>query len=618
MSFQRFVVYLFLIIISINTFVFSQQIIKVPEWTKQAIWYQIFPERFSNGDKNNDPKPEDMKGAWPYFIPKGWQVHPWKSDWYKLQPWEVKTGKDFYWNAGVRRYGGDLQGIINKLDYLKQLGVNAIYLNPIFESPSLHKYDAAMYHHVDNNFGPKPKKDVEIWSQENPGDPLTWKWTTADKLFLKLISECHKRDMKIIIDGVFNHTGTTFWAFQDIVKNQQSSKFKDWFTIKKWNDSNTKENEFEYAGWLGVKDLPEIREDENGIVIGPRKHIQAVVQRWMDPNGDGNPSDGIDGWRLDVAEMVNHKFWKEFRTWVKNINPEAYIVGEIWWDDWNKYKMMNAVPWLQGDEFDAVMNYRFARALKNFIVNKKEPIGPQGFIDSLQTLFKEYQSNNYYSLMNLLDSHDVERVPSMIVNPDILYDHGGNPGQTKNFDVRKPNKKEIEIQKLMVAVQFTLPGAPQIYYGDEAGMWGGDDPDCRKPMVWKDTKYENETTHPFGLPRPNDEVKFDDELFQWYKKMAIIRKANKTLSLGEIQFFVVDEIRKILAYKRELNKEKILVVVNNNENPNQITIKNSTFFNGKTDLFDLVKNKKIICSSDSFNLFLDPYQIVILKDVDIN
>lgn len=613
MSFQRFISYLFLIIISINTTVHSQNIIKVPEWSKQAVWYQIFPERFSNGDKSNDPKPIDLEGGWPYDVPSGWQIHPWTSDWYKLQPWESKNGHDFYWNAGVRRYGGDLQGIIDKLNYLQKLGITAIYLNPMFESPSLHKYDASMYHHVDNNFGPYPQKDVEIWSQENPNDPKSWEWTTADKLFLKLIDECHKRGMKIIIDGVFNHTGTTFWAFQDIVKNQQSSKFKDWYTIKKWDDPNTKENEFQYVGWLGVKDLPEIREDENGIVTGPKEHIHAVVQRWMDPNGDGNSSDGIDGWRLDVAEMVNHKFWKEFRSWVKNINPEAYIVGEIWWDDWKNYKMMNGEPWLQGDEFDAVMNYRFARALKNFIINKKESIGPQGFIDSLQTLFKEYQTENFYSLMNLLDSHDVERVPSMIVNPDLLYDHGGNPGQTKSFDVRKPNKKEREIQKLLVGVQFTLPGAPQIYYGDEAGMWGGDDPDCRKPMVWKELKYESEMSHPFGLPRQKDEVKFDDDLFQWYKKMATIRNENNALSLGEVQFHVVDEERKILAYKRTLNNETIFVVVNNNENSNQINIKYGSFLSRKTNFVDLVKNKKVVSNDDSFQLLLNPYQIVILK-----
>lgn len=607
---------LFVIITSLNSSAQLQQVQtldRVPAWTKQAIWYQIFPERFLNGDLSNDPKPDDMKGAWPYFVPEGWQNHPWTSDWYKLQPWEIKTGKDFYWNAGVRRYGGDLQGIINKLDYLKELGINAIYLNPIFESPSHHKYDASMYHHIDNNFGPDPKKDSEMWEQENPADPTTWKWTTADKLFLKLINECHKRGIKIILDGVFNHTGTTFWAFQDIVKNQQNSKYKDWYTIKSWDDPKTEANEFDYEGWLGIKDLPEIREDENGLVKGPREHIHEIVKRWMDPNGDGNPNDGIDGWRLDVAEMVNHNFWKEFRTWVKGINPNAYIVGEIWWEDWSKYKMMNASPWLKGDEFDAVMNYRFVRALKNFVINKKDPIGPQGLIDSLNTLYKDYPAENNYAMMNLLDSHDVERVPSMIVNPDLLYDHGGNPAQTKTFDVRKPNANERLIQKLIVGMQFTLPGAPQIYYGDEAGMWGGDDPDCRKPMVWKELKYETETTHPFGLPRPADEVKFDENIFKWYQKMVAIRNENKVLSLGEIKFYVFDEARKIMGYKREFKGESLFVIINNNPAINIVDLQKEKVFNEKNSWFDLVSKKKIKVKKDNSGIKLNPYQIMILK-----
>lgn len=599
-----------LLVLTISSLYAQNKSESVPAWAKMAIWYQIFPERFSNGDLSNDPKPNDMKGAWPYFVPDGWQNHPWASDWYKLQPWEVKTGKDFYWNAGVRRYGGDLQGIINKLDYLKQLGVNAIYLNPIFESPSLHKYDASMYHHIDNNFGPDPKKDSEMWEQENPNDPTTWKWTTADKLFLQLIKECHKRGMKIIIDGVFNHTGTQFWAFQDIVKNQQDSKYKNWFTIKTWDDSKTEANEFEYEGWLGVKDLPEIREDANGLVSGPRQHIQAIVQRWMDPNGDGNPNDGIDGWRLDVAEMVNHNFWKEFRTWVKGINPDAYIVGEIWWDDWSKYKMMNAAPWLKGDQFDAVMNYRFVRALKNFVINKKDQIGPQGLIDSLNTLYKEYPTENNYAMMNLLDSHDVERVSTMVVNPDLLYDHGGNPAQTKTFDVRKPTSQEREIQKLIVGMQFTLPGAPQIYYGDEVGMWGGDDPDCRKPMVWKELKFETETTHPFGLARPVDEVNFDDNIFKWYQKMVSIRKENKALSVGDIQFKVIDESKKTISYTRNYKNEKIIVIVNNNSSTIQVSLLSTDLKTGIAYL-DLVSGK--IFNSNKSMVGLKPYQVLILK-----
>src|SRR3972149_10449650 len=147
----------------------------VPQWAKKAVWHQIFPERFWNGDQSNDPTLDDIKGAWPYIRPANWKIHPWTSDWYKLQPWEEETGFNFYWNAGLRRYGGDLQGILDKLDYIQDLGINAIYLNPLFESPSLHKYDASMYHHIDNNFGPNPNKDKEIWQLEDPSDPATWK-----------------------------------------------------------------------------------------------------------------------------------------------------------------------------------------------------------------------------------------------------------------------------------------------------------------------------------------------------------------------------------------------------------------------------------------------------------
>jgi len=609
MSFQKFIIYLFLIITSINTIVNSQHIIKVPAWTKQAIWYQIFPERFFNGDKSNDPKPTDLEGGWPYDVPAGWQIHPWTSDWYKLQPWEVKDGRDFYWNAGVRRYGGDLQGIIDKLDYLQKFGITAIYLTPMFESPSLHKYDASMYHHIDNNFGSDPKKDVEIWSQENPGDPQTWKWTTADKLFLKLISECHKRGIKIIIDGVFNHVGTTFWAFKDVVKNQQKSKYKDWFVIKSWDDPNTPKNEFDYEGWAGIKDLPRFRQDENGIVSGPKEHIHAIIKRWMEPNG--NPSDGIDGWRLDVAEQVNHNFWKTFRTWVKEINSDAYIVGEIFWDDWQKDKMMDASPWLQGDEFDAVMNYRFARALKEFVLNKKDQIGPQGFIDSLNTLYKRYPTENNYVMMNLLDSHDVERVSSMIVNPDLWYDHDGNPSNNKNYDVRKPTDQERLKQKLVVGLQFTLPGAPQIYYGDEAGMWGGDDPDCRKPMVWPELNYDAETAHPSGLPRVKDKVKFDKNIFDWYKKIISIRNQNKALSLGSVNFNYVNDQNRILGFTREYNGDKIFILLNNNAEKKSISSEKIISLLNTKVMTDLVSRRKIDLSKNKNQLTLNPYQIVI-------
>ncbi|MEJ5352045.1 MAG: glycoside hydrolase family 13 protein [Melioribacteraceae bacterium] len=597
---------IFLILIFLlNDYLISQEkFFEPPQWAKEAVWYQIFPERFFNGDKSNDPKPEDLKGSWPYFVPDGWQIHPWTSDWYELQSWEKNTGMDFYRNAGLRRYGGDLQGVIDKLDYLKELGVTAIYLNPIFEAPSLHKYDASMYHHVDNNFGPDPEGDRKIWQTENPADPSTWWWTSADKLFLKLIEEAHSRNIKIIIDGVFNHTGTTFWAFQDILKNQQNSPYKDWYVIKKWDNPETPENEFDYQGWYGVKDLPEIREDENGIVEAPANHIHAVVKRWMDPNNDGNPADGIDGWRLDVADMVSHKFWQKFRKWVREINPEAYLVGEVWWKNWRNDEMYNAAPWLK-KEFDAVMNYRFTRAIKNLIFSKKYFTGIDGFVDTIKTMMNQY-GENFYVMMNLLGSHDTERLASLIVNPDNLYDHNGNPAQNPEFDVRKPNEEERRKQKLAVAIQFTFPGAPHIYYGDEAGMWGGDDPDCRKPMVWKEFKYDAEKSHPFGKSRISDNVSFDDSLFNWYKKLALLRNQNKILSLGKIHFIPIKE-KKLLVYKREYDKSEILVVANIDSIETEIEL--NTFDKTKKNWNELLTGR-IIANK---RISLKPYEILILK-----
>jgi glycosidase len=607
---KKIVCLLFLILIAMQNSAQSQrEIYQIPLWAKEAIWYQIFPERFCNGDESNDPKPLDMIGAWPYFTPVGWKIHPWTSDWYKLQPWEVNLNKNFYDIVNIRRYGGDLQGIIDKLDYLKELGINSIYLNPIFEAPSLHKYDAAMYHHIDNNFGPDPEGDRIIWDREDPSNPTTWQWTSADRLFLQLIDEVHKRGMKIIIDGVFNHTGTQFWAFKDIVKNQNNSKFKDWYIINKWDDPSTEENEFEYAGWYGVKDLPEIKEDENGLVEGPKDHIKAIVKRWMDPNNDGDPSDGIDGWRLDVAEMVNHKFWIEFRNWVREINPNAYLVGEVWWEDWEAYKMFDASPWLKGDQFDAVMNYRFTRAVKDFALADNVKIDAAAFADTLKNIMNSYQEN-FYVMMNLLGSHDTERLGSLAVNPDGRYDHGGNVRDNRNFEIRKPNSQEKKRIMLATAIQVTLPGSPAIYYGDEVGMWGGDDPDCRKPMIWNNFEYESETVHPFDQYRPIDDVKIDQELFSWYKKIISIRKENKELSLGNINFELVSGKENLLIYNRVLEDNSITIIANGSEIQEEIYIKEIKLLPNKTSFIDLLTQNKI---ESEKSLLLYPYQIIVIK-----
>ena len=592
----------------------KKKIPRVPEWSKTAVWYQIFPERFANGDLSNDPTPHDMQNAWPFIIPKGWKISPWSSDWFKLQPWEKDNGHDFYWNSGVRRYGGDIQGVLDKLSYLKNLGVTAIYFNPVFESPSLHKYDTKMYRHIDNNFGPNPIEDEKIWDLEIPLDENTWKWTYADSLFLKFIKVSHEQGFKIIIDGVFNHVGVNFWAFQDVIKKQQQSIYKDWFIIKSWDNPNTEKNEFDYQGWYGIKELPEIRKDTVlGLAPGFANHIKKILKRWMDPNCDCDPSDGIDGWRLDVAELIDIKFWKIFRTWVKEINPEAYITGEIWWEDWNNNKMFNASPWLQVNSFDGVMNYKFARAIKKFIADQKEQISPQAFADSIKVLVRDYPKDNFYALQNLLDSHDVDRIASQIVNPDRWYDHIASAKDNKNYIVRKPNSVEILKQKLAAGIQMTMPGAPLIYYGDEAGMWGGDDPDCRRPMIWENTKYEPEASDPLGRNRGIDSVKFNKSLFNWYQKLITVRKSNTELSLGDLNFFYVNNENNVLGYKRTYNNNSIYVLLNNsNKNITiNLDLNKEGLFNKR--IINILNERQTLLRDKHYPIILKPFEIAILK-----
>ena len=496
-------------------------------WHEHAIWYQIFPDRFYNGDKSNDPTIETLTGTWPYDVQDAWEVMPWTEQWYKFQSWEKKNGKDFYYNAQLRRYGGDLQGIIDKLDYLQDLGVNAIYINPIFESPSAHKYGAKYYHHVDNNFGPDPDGDVKIWEKEDPSNPKTWQWTSADLLFLKLIQEVHQRNMHIIIDGVFNHVGIPFWAFEDVRINGSESPYASWFSIKNWDDPKTAINEFEYEGWAGYQDLPEFSENEQGLIPPIQSHIHAIVKRWMDPNNDGDPSDGIDGWRLDVAETVNINFWKTFRKWVKEINPNAYLTGEVWWENFWDNIMINASPWIQEDVFHSVMNYRFADSVFKFFIDKKDKISAEDFSKIINQIFDDYGFENILKIQNLYGSHDTERIASSCVNPNRWIDHANNLNYNPEFKIRKPNSEEEELLLQLIAFQFMFPGVPYIYYGDEVGMWGADDPDCRKPMVWDEFKYENENIDPFGNKYDDNEVNVNYKIYKQYKSMIFLRKTYK-------------------------------------------------------------------------------------------
>jgi len=539
----------------------------VPEWAKTVVWYQIFPERFRDGDTSNSPTVSDILGADPKEAPKAWQVHPWGSDWYKLQDYEKKNAEPEMWKHILRRrYGGDLQGIINKLDYLQDLGITAIYLNPVFQSPSLHKYDGESYHHIDPNLGPDPEGDRKMIASENPLDPSTWVWTSADQLVLKLIKEAHKRDMKIIFDGVFNHMGYNSFAFQDVLKNQQNSPYKDWFIIKSWNDSST-ETKFDYEGWFGVKSLPELREDSNGIVDGPKQYIFNSTKRWMNPKNEGIEN-GIDGWRLDVAFCIGHPFWKKWRKHVRSINPEAYMTAEI------VDKPENVKPYMQGDEFDGEMNYNFAFTCAEFFFNPDSMrISATEFDKKLLELRELYPEGVAYVSQNLFGSHDANRIGSHIVNRGIgNFRNWGEYFGTSvglnnpNYSTQKPVHEDIVLQKLFVIMQMTYVGAPMVYYGDEVGMWGGNDPDCRKPMVWDDIAYEDEVFNANGTKHEPEKVEINLELLEHYKKLIHIRKESKALQLGSYKTLIADDIQDLFVFERSYNNEKIIVVLNNSDN----------------------------------------------------
>ncbi|MCX5639350.1 MAG: alpha-amylase family glycosyl hydrolase [Planctomycetota bacterium] len=499
---------------------------RTPAWAKDAVWYQVMVDRFRNGDASNDPN----------------GTIPWKHDWYKPVGAEGNDGQTFYKHFVFGRFGGgDLAGLRSQLPYLRSLGVNALYLMPMFQASTPHKYNTTNYIHVDEHFGTKGDY-APAAAKEDILDVATWSFTPTDKAFLDFIREAKGLGFRVIIDGVFNHCGTDHPAFQDVKRNGKDSKFANWFDITSWDP-------FKYAAWWGFSELPVFRKDpEHGLAAESiRKHLFEITRRWMDPDGDGDPSDGVDGWRLDVPNEVPLPFWHEWCKHVRSINPDAYISGEIW---------ERADRWLDGEAFDAVMNYEFAKPLVRWVIDRTNKITPTALDGALAELRLAYPAECTYAMMNLLDSHDTDRVSSMAKNPDRVYNQKNREQEGDAYDASKPTAADYAKQRLMALVQMTYVGAPMIYFGDEVGMWGSNDPNNRKPMVWEDLgAYED----------PQQTV--DSALLNYYRTIIALRAAHPALRTGTFRTVLTDDAQDVWAFVRSGHGEELLVALNASDRP---------------------------------------------------
>ncbi|HUB23991.1 MAG TPA: alpha-amylase family glycosyl hydrolase [Tepidisphaeraceae bacterium] len=492
-----------------------QWLFTTPDWAQHAVWYQIFPERFRNGDPSNDPP----------------NTVPWTSSWYSKLPGE---SGEFYHDVWRRRYGGDIQGIDEELPYLRSLGITCIYLNPIFKAEDLHKYDTSDYRHVDDHFG--YAGDISEIKGETD-DPSTWQWTRTDRLFLSFLADAHRQGFHVIIDGVFNHVGKANYAFQDVLKNGQKSRYASWFSITSWNPIH-------WMGWGGSPDgmLPEFRKDPQlGLVHGPRELVMAITRRWLAPDGD--PSRGVDGFRLDVCQNIPQPFWVDWRKLVKSIKPDAYTSGEIW---------TICPDWLNGQTFDATMQYPFAQASESFFVDQRNAISPTKFGQLLSQFLIVYPFQISLDQMNLLDSHDTDRWSSRFVNPDLAFNASSRiEDNNPNYNTAKPDDADWTRIKQSLVVQMTYVGAPMIYYGDEAGMWGPSDPSDRQPMIWKDL-----------APYDDPQVTFKQDLFDHYQRLIAIRQALPALQTGFAHAVLADDAAGVYAFSRDLGDQHVCVIVN--------------------------------------------------------
>ncbi|MFP7232853.1 glycoside hydrolase family 13 protein [Bacillus subtilis] len=416
-------------------FIHEADTFQAPDWVKSTVWYQIFPERFANGREDLSPE--------------------------NALPWGSK-------DPGVNDFfGGDLQGIVDKLDYLEELGVNSIYLTPIFSAPSNHKYDTLDYYSIDSHFG----------------DP---------ELFRTLVSQLHQRGMRIMLDAVFNHIGSASPQWQDVVKKGAQSRYKDWFHIHSFPVAEDKYDRFAFT-----PNMPKLNTANPEV----QRYLLDIALYWI-------REFDIDGWRLDVANEVDHAFWKTFRQAVSAEKPDIYIVGEIW---------HTAEPWLRGDEFHAVMNYPFTEPMMEYFADRTIPASRLAHRVNAHLMNGMKQVNEV--MFNLLDSHDTKRLLTRCRNDE---------------------KKA----RALLAFMFAQTGAPCIYYGTEIGLDGDNDPLCRKCMVWEKEKQ-------------------NQEMLTFMKRLIALRKQENTLlTYGDLDWNLLDDQNDFFCFSRTLDEKKLIYFFN--------------------------------------------------------
>ncbi len=433
--------------------------IQTPDWVTDAIFYQIFPDRFARSETVAKPS--------------------------HLEPWDTLPT-----HHGFK--GGDLVGIAERLDYLVDLGVTAIYLNPIFQSTANHRYHTHDYYQVDPILG-------------------------GNTALRSLLDRAHERGMRIILDGVFNHASRGFFQFSHIVENGPASPYVDWFYVNEYplRPYHAPKGKQGYEAWWNLPALPKLNVNTPAV----RQFLWDVATHWIEF--------GIDGWRLDVpGEIDDDAFWQEFRRRVKAINPDAYIVGEIW-DD--------ARRWLQGDQFDAVMNYPVTRACLGFFVGDElvrgqvaqsgyhqiDTLDADGFRRAIDKVLGLYPRPVTEVQLNLLGSHDTPRFKTLARGDDSAY-------------------------RLSTLFQMTYAGAPCIYYGDEIGVEGNHDPDCRRGFLWEKSRWNT-------------------ELREFVRRCIALRKAHPALRRGDLEWLVTRD--GVVAYLRRLGAEVVLIALNSSGTP---------------------------------------------------